>query len=478
MLNYATLDALPEDTPQTIVVKTADAPSGGLSAALAAGIPLATAVDGSSGLAHLAQLERSGEVTGVFPVRTGPAPEQNNGRMGALWAMAAQATDNDETTATIVNLAPTVTVSNLVDELNHDPHVTYASRVPARYAAVLAPSLTGPNTQGSFQGQLTWNLERVGLRSVVSDTRWNRQSSSVRVGVLDTGVDENHPLLASGRVASYVHGQASTGAVSARDIVGHGTHVAGVISSLYSAANGIDGVYGGGVHVWKIFDDYPDYVARAGIYWYMVDPVLYRTALADCADKVDVINLSIGGTKPPDPQEAALFRLLLDRGITVVAAMGNERAAGSPTSYPAAIPGVIAVGATTRDDTVASFSNSGNHITVAAPGTGILSLLPTYAGQIGYRAAITNGRPAPGTPFPRDINQGAMDGTSMAAPHITGAVALLQANSPHRRTPQDVSDFLQVTATKVPSMAGARWTHDLGAGLLNLPRLIFAGRNL
>jgi subtilisin family serine protease len=158
--------------------------------------------------------------------------------------------------------------------------------------------------------------------------------------------------------------------------------------------------------------------------------------------------------------------------------MGNERAAGSPISFPAAIPGVIAVGATTVTDEVARFSNAGDHITIAAPGSGIWSTLPTYPGQTGYRANRINGQPVMGTPFPRDVNYAAFDGTSMAAPQVTAAAALVLANSPHERTPQEVHDLLMVTASRLPAMGSARWTRDVGAGLLNLERLMFAAQRL
>lgn len=118
---------------------------------------------------------------------------------------------------------------------------------------------------------------------------------------------------------------------------------------------------------------------------------MYRRALLDCLEQnIDVINLSIGGGGF-DPHERDLFNNLLANGTTIVAAMGNDRESGSPTSYPAAYPGVIAVGATSRDDTIASFSNSGNHITISAPGVAIWSTF--YAVNFGFAANCTNSIP-------------------------------------------------------------------------------------
>src|SRR5262249_29705258 len=151
----------------------------------------------------------------------------------------------------------------------------------------------------------------------------------------------------------------------------------------------------------------------------------YRRALADSLDQgINVINLSIGGPGRPDFQEQTLFDSLLANGTTIVAAMGDERLEGSPTSFPAAIPWVIAVGATSLNDRVANFSNRGNHISVCAPGVAIWSTLPTYPGQFGFEAVIgPNGEPVEGKPQRRDTDYAAWDGTSMATPHVTAAVA-------------------------------------------------------
>jgi subtilisin family serine protease len=148
--------------------------------------------------------------------------------------------------------------------------------------------------------------------------------------------------------------------------------------------------------------------------------------------------------------------------------MGNERQAGSATSYPAAIPGVIAVGATNIDDTVANFSNRGNHISLSAPGVAIWSTMPTYAGQIEF-AAIPGpgGAWLQGSPRRRETDYDALSGTSMASPHVAAAAALLLAVK-GKLSPDDVRERLMDTVEKVGAMHGFDFDSDYGAGRLNL----------
>jgi subtilisin family serine protease len=225
--------------------------------------------------------------------------------------------------------------------------------------------------------------------------------------------------------------------------------------------------------MFKIFTDEVTYDPVDDIFTYFVDPTLYHRALAECAERgVDVINLSIGGPGKPDHQERNLFANLIEGGTIVVAAMGNEREQGSPTSYPAAIPGVIAVGATALDDTVTEFSNRGPHIALSAPGKAIWSTLPTYKGQDGFRAVPgPDGNPVEGKPLRRETDYDAWDGTSMATPHVTAAVALLLANK-GKLKPADARAALMAAADKVPDMGGKAFDSDYGAGRLNLLRLL------
>jgi subtilisin family serine protease len=152
--------------------------------------------------------------------------------------------------------------------------------------------------------------------------------------------------------------------------------------------------------------------------------------------------------------------------------MGNERQQGSPISYPAALEGVIAVGATSLTDRVTNFSNRGNHISVSAPGAAIWSSLPSYPGQFGFEAVTDgDGKYRQGKPNRRETDYDAWDGTSMASPHVAGAVALYLANG-GRRDPTAVRDALRASVDKVPGMADQVPHPDYGYGRLNLAALV------
>jgi len=230
-------------------------------------------------------------------------------------------------------------------------------------------------------------------------------SASVVVAVVDTGVDYTHPELA-GRMWTDGSGHYgydfADGDSDPMDLYGHGTHVAGTI--VAEMGNGVGGVgVAPGVKIMavRVFDaegNSRDSWIASGITW-----------AADHGARV--INLSIGYKDSntnipiigPIPVVEKAISHAYEKGCIIVAAAGNE--SWYWVSYPASSEFAIAVSATDQSDSIASFSNYGSKVEVAAPGVYIYSTLP------GNRYAY-------------------YDGTSMAAPHVCGAVALLLSKYP------------------------------------------------
>jgi len=437
------------------------------------------ALSGAPGLSTLSVFERAGLIKQVVPLSR-PAQQQTSlrptGAMGILAASVEAPPPEDRNAGVnIVQVENDDDVPELQTALGNDPSVEFVSRVPVRYLTVDSP---GAGIEAVPPAASTmWNLQKIQWEAARELPSF-READDIQVAVLDTGIDLNHPDLDQ-RVSSYVFEHPDLPSASSdQDIIGHGTHVSGTITANINNELGINGICSCQLRVWKIFDDRPDCVRGAAPFFssrftYFVDPVMYQRALADCLDEgVDVINLSIGGQGQPDHNELQLFNELLNNGTIIVAAMGNNRQGGSPIEFPGAIPGVIAVGATSLDDTVAKFSTRGNHISLCAPGVAIWSTLPTHPGQSGFDA-ITGlfGKCIQGKPHRRETDYDAWDGTSMASPHVAAAVALLLANK-GKMSPADARDRLMATAHDVPAMHGADFDSDYGAGRLDLLRLL------
>ena len=303
--------------------------------------------------------------------------------------------------------------------------IDFIEPVPARWLS----ARKGPDPMQNLQ----W-----GLRVI----RWfeakHPSAQSIAVGILDTGIDDQHPDLEGVGIA-YSHP-----GTRAEDIVGHGTHVAGIIAAEANNAAGIAGVSSCELHVWKVFRDKP-YQGE-----FYVDPDLFNDSLRKAAESgVAAVNMSLGGTRE-SATEAILIRRLIQRGIAVVAAMGNEYEDGNPVEYPAAYDNVLAVGAVAETRERSYFSNTGDHIGIVAPGSNILSTLPRKKSQ--YRP---------------ESMYAAWDGTSMATPHVAAAAALVAAKRPALRG-IDIHAHLRRTAARLPAMGSRRRTVEYGNGLLDL----------
>lgn len=351
--------------------------------------------------------------------------------VAASFATSIRDSENEDLRGiNMLRLGRSADLKKIAKDLQSTPGIEYVHRVPRRWMTIKQPNDPLVTKQ--------WGLNAI---------KWFKlaqlpNASTVKVGVLDTGVDITHPELMN-VIKSYIHDGASS-----IDIVGHGTHVSGIIAAEINNKVGITGISQCDLNVWKIFTDQPD----PGDGEYYVDDVMYQRALNAARNSgMRVVNLSIGGTAH-NPTEEFLFQRLINAGCTVVAAMGNEFNEGNPTEYPAAYPGVVAVGATTKSNQRASFSNTGKHISIAAPGFNILSTLPLLPSAA---------RQADETEY------AVWSGTSMATPHVTAAAALVIASNPNL-SPQQVAERLKSTATKVSAMGGKSKTNEFGYGLLNV----------
>ena len=444
------------------------------------------------GMAALSFYERAGMVKRVTPIRPASLAIPAAGLNAAAILLASPGygdAPNAGVGLHLIEIERGQDLSQLQLALANDPSVASVSKVPIRY-------LTGrPRSSRAMGDRSATGTSHPGLAPAVAppmpNTMWNLQkirwsearaipgfkdATALSVAVLDTGIDTRHPDLQGGVIESYVHTHPDLpNASSDQDLIGHGTHVSGTIAAGIGNGLGINGICQCRLRVWKIFDDVSDlWKTQTGYtFVYFVNPVMYLRALLDCIDaRVDVVNLSIGGPGAPSAAEAQAFRDLIANGTVVVAAMGNDRGEGSPTSYPAAISGVIAVGATGITDKLTDFSNRGNHISICAPGYAIWSTLPTYPGQFGFGAIIDpDGRPREGKPNRRETNYDAWPGTSMASPHVAASAALYIANA-GKTLPVDVRRALTQTVDKVPDMNGDDFNSDYGYGRLNLEALI------
>ncbi|MBS3986215.1 MAG: peptidase S8 [Selenomonadales bacterium] len=230
-----------------------------------------------------------------------------------------------------------------------------------------------------------WGLSRVEATLAWGVTRSN---STIRIAILDTGIDANHGDISPKVVAARNFSTSNT----VNDRNGHGTHVAGIAAAVTNNLRGIAGLGFDSVLMnGKVLGD-----NGSGTWSSVANGIIWA---ADNGARV--INLSLGGTSHSTTLENAVNHAW-GRGAVIVAAAGNSNT--STLTYPAAYANVIAVGATDQNDARASFSNFGTWVDVAAPGVDILSTTP----RVG-----------------RTDQYATKSGTSMAAPFVAGLAGLV-----------------------------------------------------
>lgn len=275
--------------------------------------------------------------------------------------------------------------------------------------------------------EATWGMRAVGaLDALVTGT-------GVRVGILDTGIDADHPLLAPGidQVVSFIEGEPP------HDGHGHGTHVAGTIGARGGATR-LGVAPGCRIFAAKVLSN-----AGSGTDGQVLDGIEWALE-NDC----NIISMSLGSTWEGPGRFSEVYETVagraLDQGCVIIAASGNDSSRSSgviaPVGTPANAPSVVAVAATDVANAIADFSNGtvlpGGQIDVCGPGVDVLS---TWPGDSTRR----------------------LSGTSMATPHASGVAALLAERDQPATARELLGRLLQV-ARRLPLPAT-----DIGAGLVS-----------
>jgi len=236
----------------------------------------------------------------------------------------------------------------------------------------------------------SWGVKHIGA-GFVHDK--DNKGAGIRVAIIDTGIDYNHPDLDANYKGGYDFVDDDNDPM---DDHGHGTHVAGTVAAEDNDTGVVGVAPGANLYALKVLDrtgsgSYSDVIA----------------ALQWCVgNSIQVTNNSYGSSGDPGVSVRAAFDNAYSAGILHIAAAGNSGnrpGIGDNVGYPARWASVVAVAATDKSDSRATFSSTGPDVELAAPGVYINS---TLLGA-GY---------------------GEMSGTSMASPHVAGTAALVIAS--------------------------------------------------
>ncbi|SDX05522.1 S8 family serine peptidase [Lysobacter enzymogenes] len=236
----------------------------------------------------------------------------------------------------------------------------------------------------------------------------------------------------------------------------HGTHVAGTIAAVSNNGVGVAGVAPNAkVQPVRVLGKCGGYTSD------IIDAVTWAsggsvTGVPNNATPAEVINLSLGGSGACSAAEQTAFAAARARGTTVVIAAGNS--SGDVANFsPANCDNVIAIAAVGPAGSLASYSNFGNKIDVAAPGGS--GAQPAADNILSTLNLGLQGQEGEGYAW--------MAGTSMAAPHVAGVVALMQSAAATPKTPAEIEKILVNTAHVGGQPGGCSWSNWCGSGIVD-----------
>jgi major intracellular serine protease len=260
-----------------------------------------------------------------------------------------------------------------------------------------------------------------GVEMIQAPAVWGKSmGQGITIAILDTGCDETHPDLKDQIIGgrNFTNDDRGNSDIF-RDYNGHGTHVAGTIAASRNQTGVVGVAPEANLLIVKVLDR-----NGSGQYEWIINGIIYAIE-----QKVDIISMSLGG--PEDVSELhEVIQKAVASNILVVCAAGNEGDGKDSTeelAYPGSYNEVISVGAINLEREISDFSNSNKEVDIVAPGENILS---TYL----------NGRYAK------------LSGTSMATPHVTGALAIIKAlsNQTFERNLSEQEIYAQLIRRTIP----------------------------
>lgn len=338
---------------------------------------------------------------------------------------------------------PVGSTGTFPSSMRREAGVAFVEPVAVRHAAT-APALVPGVASTPDGGAYEWQYYATGMDRVpqaVVDA-----ASRITIAVVDTGVDTTAPDLAEKISETY---DVATGRRAVTDETGHGTFVASLAAG---AGVGVTG-FGGGARL---------LVVKVGQGPTVDDADLAAGIVYAVRHGARIVNVSIAGRRSSAVERRAVA-YAARHGVLVIAAVGNDGAAGDPPEYPAALlqppgsygrggPG-LAVGASDMTGNRAPFSEHGSFLSLVAPGANVFGALSRQARSAAFARSLLTGAPAGVYGF--------ASGTSFAAPQVAGAAALVWAADPSLSA-SAVARILEQTAS-----AHGRWSADLGYGVLD-----------
>lgn len=299
-------------------------------------------------------------------------------------------------------------------------------------------ALGGQFSHLQFENQPSILAETVpaGVAQILAPAAWpSSQGEGVRVAVVDTGIDYNHPDLKT----NYKSGVSFVpGAATPLDDNGHGTHCAGTIAAAINGAGVVGVAPSAYLYAVKVLNS-----SGSGSYSQIISGIDWCIQ-----NRMHIVSMSLGGAGGSTAL-ASICNTAWSKGLLLVAAAGNSGAptppATSSVGYPAKYKNVIAVSAIDSANSIASFSSRGPEIDLCAPGVNVLST--TKGG--GY---------------------GNMNGTSMACPHVAGAAAVVWGA--HRFASNE--QIWNLLAHYVDNLGAPGWDALFGYGRVNADRAAMA----